>query len=173
MQVSSKIRCLIITLMLFWGLGGSETVQAVSVKPMGKNLYKRIESVEIVALGQALDSKMDTGADTSSLSAANIESYHENGLEYVRFSVAHPKLATTVTLSKPVVRWIKIKRRIDEKCGSRKPYSRRPVVKLQVKLRGRVQEIFVSLADRRNMRFPMLFGRSAILKYRGVIDPAI
>ncbi len=144
----------------------------IKPKPMGKNLYKRIETVVLKDTQVKLKAKMDTGAETSSLSAANIRVENEDGIEHVVFDVLHPNIRSSKNIKLPVFKWVKIKKRIEEGCdGKILPYTRRPVVKMDVALRGRVKAIMVSLADRQNMNYPLLIGRSAIVKYRGVVDP--
>ena len=144
----------------------------VKPKPMGKNLYRRIEPIILSRSNVTLNAKMDTGAQTSSLSATNIRVKIEEGSEFVVFDVLHPTVDAFKNIKLRVFKWIKIKKRMEEDCdGNILPYTRRPVVKMEVSLRGRVKTILVNLADRRNMNFPLLMGRSAIVKYRGVVDP--
>lgn len=109
--------------------------------------------------------KVDTGADNSSLHAFNLERFHLDGQDYVRFEV-HPKQRSR----RPVIRCeapLVMEKKV------RNPGGRselRPVIRTTIVVAGVSLEALVNLTSRDEMGFRMLLGRRA-MRGRFVIDP--
>lgn len=99
--------------------------------------------------------KIDTGARTSAIGAEGIEKFLREGENWVRFRM-HSEHGISS-------RWLEAKlydlREIKNTSGIP---ERRLVIRTHLKIAGRQWPISVSLADRSNMRFPMIIGRSAL-----------
>ena len=123
-------------------------------------------AVEPIAIGASrviVDAKMDTGADSCSLDARNIESFEKDGVKWVRFEVP-ARDGRTATLEAPLARTVRIKRG----AGSSPP---RPVVRLPVCLGNLQREVDVNLVDRERYRQKALVGRNFLAGYV-IVDPA-
>lgn len=116
-----------------------------------------IEPIAIGASGIVIDAKLDTGADTCSLNAQNIEMFDRDGGKWVRFDVVSAK-GRRDTLEAPFVRTVRIKR--GESSG-----PPRPVVRLSVCLGNVQREVEVNLANRRRYAYPALVGRNFLAGY--------
>ena len=118
----------------------------------------------------AVRAKVDTGAATSALHAHSVERFAQGGAPYVRFSV-HPFFRrhrrVTVVCEAPLVD----ERTVTSSSGHE---DARLVVGVTLRLGVRSDApewpVEVGLADRRQMRFPMLLGREAMAG-RVVVDP--
>lgn len=112
----------------------------------------------------SLRAKLDTGAETSSLHARNIERYTEQGMEWVRFEIFVDGEDTSIKMERPLVRIVRI-RQIGRDALVR------PVVELGVCIddyyRGDVQ---FGLEDRSGFDYPVLLGRR-FLADAGLVDP--
>lgn len=121
---------------------------------------------EIVALPElglgAVPAKIDTGARTSSLHATVIEHFERDGEEYVRFAVDFPDSQVRQVCEAVHVD----KRGITSSNGET---QLRYVIKTPLRIGGLEFRAEISLADRSDMKFPMLIGRSA-LRRRFVVD---
>ncbi len=111
--------------------------------------------------------KLDTGARTSSLHAFDLESFEDDGVEWVRFEI-HPWQRSTndpVIATAPVLAWRSVK-------SSSGRSDDRPVVMTTVSLAGAAIDAEVTLTRRDEMGFRMLIGREA-LRSRFVVDPGV
>ncbi len=119
------------------------------------------ELVDLPDLGlRGIPAKIDSGARTSSLHGKVIEEIERDGKQHVRFSVEwdgeeHLSEAMLVDI-----------RGITSSNGET---QRRYVIKTPLKIGTLKFRAEVSLADRSEMQFPMLIGRSS-LRRRFVID---
>jgi len=104
-----------------------------------------------------IDAKIDTGAYTSSLHCHHIQSYDEDGTEYVRFNLLDPSHDTynDKLFKLPVHR----KKVVKSSNGST---EERFVVKTKVRLFDKLLTAELSLTDRSEMRYPVLVGRKLI-----------
>ncbi len=124
------------------------------------------EWVALPSLGIApFPAKLDTGARTCALHAADIEAVDVDGVEHVRFRVVDDvEGAGGITVTLPLLdkRWVR---------DSGGHGSLRPVVPLQVAIGSWIVDVEATLSDRRGMRHRMLLGRQAL---RGLmaVDPA-
>lgn len=128
-----------------------------------KQIMGWVERVEIVGSELSMKAKLDSGAKTSSLDASDIEVYREDGERRVRFAITDDDAQESITLERPLERYVRIVRHSGE-------YQRRPVVRLKVCLGKKRHDIEFSLIDRSNFIYPVLLGRSA-LQGRALIDP--
>jgi len=136
---------------------------ATSLCAADKDILGWVERVEIVGSELSMKAKLDSGAKTSSLDASDIEVYREDGKRRVRFVVTDDDAQESITLERPLERYVRIVRHSGE-------YQRRPVVRLEVCLDKKMHDIEFSLIDRSNFIYPVLLGRSA-LQGRALIDP--
>ncbi len=123
------------------------------------------EWVELPDLGIArVKAKLDTGALTSALHAAEIVAFEREGVEWVRF-VVHPEQRTErveVGCEAPVVDVREIR-------SSTGHVTLRRTIRTPIRLAGRTWPIELTLVSRDEMGFRMLLGRRA-LRGRGLVD---
>lgn len=113
----------------------------------------------------AVKAKVDTGAQSSSLHAVNIEAYKKDGVEWVRYLV-HPlpdRPEVEIACNSQVV----AKRNITSSNGET---EERYIIRTQFRLEGQEWPIELSLANREDMQYRMLLGRST-MSGRMVVDP--
>ncbi|KEO90913.1 ribosomal protein S6 modification protein [Erythrobacter longus] len=119
------------------------------------------ELVGLPALGLSrIPAKIDTGARTTSLHAEVLEEFEREDGKYLRFAVdwegeRHEGIAIHVD-----VRGI---------TSSNGETQKRYVIKTPLKIGNHEFKAEISLADRSDMKFPMLIGRTA-LRRRFVVD---
>lgn len=116
-------------------------------------------------LEESVKAKIDSGARTSAIHAANIQTFTERGAPHVSFT-----LYPLQRRQSPAVRCIseiRDEREIKSSTGHRHP---RYVIEIDVCLGGMTWPIEVTLADRALMGFRLLLGRQAI-KGGFLIDP--
>jgi hypothetical protein len=111
-----------------------------------------------------LRAKIDTGARTSALHAVDIEEFVQNGDAWVRFGAP---LSDHGPITRCAARLVDT-RAIKNTSG--KPQDRY-VVSTTIVLAQRRWKIEVSLADRDNMGFPLILGRTAMRRHRLLVDP--
>ena len=136
-------------------------------------LYGRYERIGLPELNTSLKAKMDTGAQTASLSARDIELFKRDGEAWVRFRLA-AKDADDKLHEHVLARISKIKNRADE--GDDDPsaaeVSKRPVIDLQLCLGNQLRTVEVNLTDRSSFNYPLLIGAKALRELQAAIDPA-
>ncbi|PWE33392.1 ATP-dependent zinc protease [Maritimibacter sp. 55A14] len=121
------------------------------------------EDVGLPDLGiSRLKAKVDTGARTSALHAENVELDERDGKLWVSFTVPHAGAAGRV--SAPVLD------ERDIRNTSGRP-ERRYVIRTALILGRRRWKIDVSLADRTEMAFDLILGRTAIRGRRISVNP--
>ena len=121
------------------------------------------ELVELPGLGlSGLPAKIDSGARTSSLHGHVIEEFERDGQRYVRFSVDFLERG---------VRQICEAVHVDIRgiTSSNGETQRRYVIKTPLRIGDVEFRAEISLADRSDMKFPMLIGRSS-LRRRFFVD---
>nr|WP_242464758.1 RimK/LysX family protein [Halorhodospira abdelmalekii] len=113
-----------------------------------------IEPAQIDPPGVQLDARIDTGANTSSLDARNIEPFERDGEPWVRFEIVDPAREERFALERPRARVS----RITQAAGA----EERPVVELHVTV-GEISELIeLTLTDRSHLTHPLLIGRNLL-----------
>jgi hypothetical protein len=126
------------------------------------------EYLSLPELGiENLETKIDTGAKTSSLHAYFIEEFEAEGDEYVRFGI-HTQPTTEGWGGKICTAPLVGKRTVKNPGGMR---QKRYVIYTSVRLEDTEWRIEINLTNRDKMKYKMLLGRSAV-KGRFIIDPA-
>lgn len=121
------------------------------------------EIVQLPHLGLLdIPAKIDSGARTSSLHATDVEEFEKHGEKFVRFTVdmpggGAPQRCEAVHVD---IRGI---------TSSNGETQRRYVIKTPLTIGKLTFRAEVTLADRSDMKFPMLIGRSS-LRRRFVVD---
>lgn len=96
--------------------------------------------------------KLDTGAKTSSIHAAQVRDYLKNGKRHVSFTLTNNEGAALL-VEKEVVRTATIRRAGTE-------LQQRPVIRLKICIAGRTRETEFTMTDRSELSYPVLLGRS-------------
>ena len=121
-----------------------------------------LEDVSVGKLGLEMKAKLDTGADTSSVHARNVEIYKRSKRDnWVRFRLVG-KDGRSIRYDQNVIRFAQIK----TKTGGT---IRRPVIHLPVCVGGQAGLAEVNLADRDPFEFDVLIGRE-FLSNRVLVD---
>ena len=110
----------------------------------------------------AIKAKIDTGARTSSLHATVLDEYERDGEQFVRFAVDFPQQHVRQVCEAVHIDWRGI-------TSSNGKTQRRRIIKTPLKIGDVEFRAEISLANRADMRFPMLIGRSS-LRRRFVVD---
>ncbi len=123
------------------------------------------EDVALPDLGIAhIRAKIDTGARTSALHATRQEEFLRDGRPWVRFHIAVPGTPRTTRVEAPLVDQRDIK-------NTSGVAETRRVILTTLRLGARRWQIEVSLADRANMGFDLILGRTALRRRRILVDP--
>lgn len=130
-------------------------------KIIGSEEWIRIPELNI----PAVKARIDSGAKTSTLHAYNIQTFEDNGKEYVRFDV-HP-VQHNRRISVRCKAELVGRRIIKSSSGDR---QRRYVIKTPITLGGETWDIEVTLTNRDSMGYRMLIGREA-MRGRYIVDP--
>ncbi|MNZ50065.1 hypothetical protein D3C78_678470 [compost metagenome] len=154
-------------------LGGLALVSAGCLAN-DKAVFGLHEKVRLPKLALELPAKLDTGAETASLSARNIQLFRRAGEPWVRFQLALAAPAQGATLERPLRRIGYIKRRAgDRDPGDARRYSARPVIGMEVCLGDRRRHIEVNLTDRTAFDYPLLIGATALKQFDALVDPGL
>ena len=128
---------------------------AVETEP-SKMLVGRHEQVWIEDIQLALPARVDTGAETASLDARNIEMFERNGKRWVRFEILHPDSGEALLLERKLRRTVSI-----IQSNSSEP-ERRPVIKLGITIGHIKQSAEFTLSNRSHLDYQMLVGRNIL-----------
>lgn len=126
---------------------------------LGQEEDARIEPPHLV-----LRARIDTGANTSSIDARDIEEFERDGEKWVRFTLIDRKTNTKHPIETKIARYAKI-------VQSSLPDTQfnRIVVKLKLTLGDFSDLSEFTLTDREHMDFPLLIGRN-VLKDIAIVD---
>jgi hypothetical protein len=130
-----------------------------------KDVFGWIERVTITEMLRGVKAKLDSGADTSSLHAENIQRFKRGDISMIRFDIVDPDTGELIPLERPLARWVRIR----EHDGS---FQRRPVVWLWLCLGTHRRRVEVNLVDRSQFNYQLLLGRAA-LQGHAIIDPEL
>tara|TARA_R110000868_G_scaffold161148_2_gene391120 strand:+ start:48 stop:599 length:552 start_codon:yes stop_codon:yes gene_type:complete len=137
-------------------------------------IYGLHEQVALQELALNLPAKLDTGAETASLSAKNIEMFKRDGGEWGRFQLGMENSKQAQVIEKPLTRMSYIKRRADDrKPGDKQLYTARPVVAMDICVGDELKNIEVNLTDRSAFEFPLLIGSSALKEFNAAVSPGV
>jgi len=112
-----------------------------------------VELVRIEPANLVLEARIDTGAETTSIHAEDIQLVEKDGRRYVRF------VLTDRASGEQVQQELRLRRRVLIK-QSYGPDERRYVVRMWLTLGGTRSRIDVNLSDRTNFEYPLLVGRN-------------
>ena len=122
------------------------------------------EKIALPELGvAAMPAKVDTGARTSALHAADIETFHVDGADWVRFRVISSDADDRIAEA-PIVD----ERAIRNTSGIP---ELRLVIRVALVLGAHRWHVETSLADRERMEFDLILGRTALRGRRIVVHP--
>ena len=125
------------------------------------------EWLALPALGlPAVKAKIDTGARSSSLHVADVESFERNGCTWLRFAVAPRRRGGRLFHCEAPA---SDRREVTDSGGR---ITQRWFVRTDVELGGRRFSAEINLTNRGDMLFPMLLGRTA-LRGRFCVDPLL
>ncbi|AMO56136.1 hypothetical protein GZ77_04820 [Endozoicomonas montiporae] len=111
-------------------------------------VFGALEMVRLNGVDEPLKARVDTGAETSSLDARELEEFQKDGQPWVRFKLISGEQSFSLEL--PVSRFVLIKRHggLDS--------ERRPVVNMQTKVGNITKTTEFTLRDRSSYEFPVL-----------------
>ena len=132
-------------------------------KSVSADLYTAgwIEKAVVYPHEIVLHAKLDTGAQTTSINAPDIEYFDRDGRQWARFRISNKDIET-VMIEAPVVRESKIKRHFGNA-------QKRTVVKLDICIGPVRKTEEVNLVDRTGLNYQLLIGRN-FLKDALLID---
>ena len=148
-------------------LASSLTFADKEVKNTQKTLTTAgwLENIILHPWNIKLRAKLDTGAQTSSLHALNIERFKQDGGHWIRFHMDDPIDGHPLKpIELPLIRDVKIKKHQQKS-------ATRPVVKMTFCLNGQIFTDEFNLIDRSKFNYPVLLGRS-MLQQGIIVDPA-
>jgi hypothetical protein len=119
---------------------------------IGEREWALVEPGDII-----LEARIDTGAETSSIHAENIQLIEKDGKRWVRFNLSNPQTGAAIPLERRLHRRILVKQKTDS--GN----DRRYVVRMWLTLGDTRTWVDVSLSDRDDFDFPLLIGRNMLM----------
>lgn len=156
----------ILSLCLLAILCRSNGVHASETTTSGQRVYGWVEKGIVMPLGALVKIKLDTGALTSSMHAADIELYDiPQGGDGVRFTLELEDKETGELIKRQMDLDVERYLVVRGAGGS----ERRPVVKLKLCIGNHVFDEEFSLRDRGEMLYPVLIGRK-MLERLGMVD---
>ena len=124
------------------------------------------EWVDLPELGvKHLKAKVDTGARTAALHAENVETFGRDGRDWVRFKMTTGEETAEWRICEAPVADI---RQIKNTSGVP---EQRYVINTSLRIGGRRWRIDVSLANRAEMGFELILGRTSIRRRNIVVNP--
>jgi len=122
------------------------------------------ERIALPDLGlEGVEAKIDTGARTTAIHASHIRTFEKDGTPWVMFHPEHDRLDADSTLQMPV----HDRRAITNTSGIP---DERIIIRTTLQIAGHALTVDVSLADRADMAFPIIIGRSALKRGRLIVD---
>lgn len=124
----------------------------------------RFEYIDVIGVLDQIPSKMDTGANRSSIHATHVKEVKQGGKTVLAFKLlGHPAHTESYELVADEYTQLEVK-------SSNGHITKRYEVKLKIKLGYKIFTASFTLADRSGNVFPVLIGREALRK-RFIIDP--
>ncbi|MCL1059229.1 ATP-dependent zinc protease [Shewanella gelidimarina] len=119
----------------------------------GKFILGAVENVYVDEIKASFNTRIDTGAESSSLDAHNIILFERDGNQWVRFDVlTNGAKQPAQTFESKVERFVRIKESDDKT-------DRRPVIHAHLEIGQYKAETDLNLSDRSHLEFPLLLGR--------------
>lgn len=119
----------------------------------GKFILGAVESVYVDEIKTSFNTRIDTGAESSSLDARNIILFERDSNQWVRFDVLTSGTEQPAqTFESKVERFVRIKESDDKT-------DRRPVIHAHLEIGQYKAETDLNLSDRSHLEFPLLLGR--------------
>jgi hypothetical protein len=161
------MRAAIASVILATGLAAGSGAGAAEQEPT--EVVGWIEKVKIPALGIELAAKNDTGAESASLHAENIEEFEKDGDTWYRFEIVvqeqdndEGKERKTIEWEAPSSGYVLIKQK-----GA--PSKKRPMIELDLCMGHVHRRVEVNLADRSGFSTRLLLGRE-FLRGAALVD---
>ena len=130
-------------------------VEAVAEGGTDKMVVGSLEAIRITPPGIVIAARIDTGADSNSLSATNLVFLERDGDDWVRFDFHDGD--ETYRLERRVRRYVRVFQQSDA-AG-----ARRPVVLLRVQLGDILGNFVFNLSDRTHLKHAVILGRSLLM----------
>ncbi len=131
---------------------------SVSVGVLGsKDIIGSLEWLYMDPPGRHYRARVDSGAETSSLSASEVVEFERDGDDWVRFTFQHDSADESVGFELPIKRTVLIRQ------ASSTTLDRRVVVELDIRLGDELQATEFTLTDRSRMTYPVLLGRAFLM----------
>lgn len=128
-----------------------------------KLIVGREEKVWVQDLQLALPARVDTGAETASIDARDIELFERDGKSWVRFFILHPDTDEPLQLERLLKRQVSIIQ------ANSTEAERRPVIELGIAIGSIKQTAEFTLSDRSHLNHQILIGRN-ILRDVMIVD---
>lgn len=122
-----------------------------------KDIIGALEWLFMNPPGQHYRARIDSGAETSSLSASNVVEFERDGDDWVRFSFQHDPDDDPINFELPIKRVVLIRQ------PSVVTAERRVVVEIDIRLGQELQTTEFTLTDRSRMTYPVLLGRTFLM----------
>ena len=129
--------------------------EALTATGIEKMVVGSLERIRITPPGITISARIDTGADSNSMSATNMVFLERDGEDWVRFNLE--AAGETYTLERRVSRFVRVFQQSDP-VG-----ARRPVVQLRVQLGEILGNFEFNLSDRTHLNHAVILGRSLLM----------
>ncbi|SFI82270.1 Uncharacterized conserved protein [Nitrosomonas sp. Nm34] len=128
-------------------------------QPEPRHILGWVESIRLEPWGLKMLARIDTGANTSSMSARDIHQFKKGNKDWVRFildfGTEKGKPTRTVEIERPLLRSHKIKQHSGIS-------QERLIIAMDVCLANEIRKVEFNLIDRRALNYPILLGRKAL-----------
>ena len=130
-------------------------VEAIPDAGVAKMTIGSVETIHITPPGITIVARIDTGADSNSLTATDIVYFERDGDDWVRFDM---EVESGIhTIERRVLRHVRVVQQSDV------TGTRRPVVVLRVRMGELLGSFEFNLSDRRHLRHPVILGREFLM----------
>ncbi|WP_163933248.1 ATP-dependent zinc protease [Paraferrimonas sp. SM1919] len=119
-----------------------------------KMILGAIENAYLSTFKTQLVARIDTGAESSSLDAREIQNFERDGDDWVRF--------TLINGQQPIVHEAKVVRFVNIRQSATNNADRRPVIHAHLQIGSYGQTTEINLTDRSHLDYPLLLGRKFI-----------
>ncbi len=130
--------------------------KATTAGDMHLPIVGAIEWVTIEPGDIRLEARMDTGAETTSIHAEDIQLVEKDGKRWVHFSLLDPATDEKISVEQRLRKKIRVKQSDGNK-------QTRYVVQLWISIGKTRSLVDVTLSDREHMEYPMLIGRNMLV----------